>query len=196
MIIVNPRDWRALSHGDELQQRAFEVLKSNAVFERLAEFDPAHVSTIGNGLAIDTSDIDIVCSYASGEYFERVVRDAFGSCMDFSVSRVTVRGIEAVVANFRDTLEVEIYASATPTEQQLGYRHYLITVRLLMLAGEALATAVRERKLRGFKTEPALAAILGLEGDPYTALLELEQLSDRQVMALLRGACLSSAGNV
>jgi hypothetical protein len=186
MVITNPRDWRALEHGDPLQHKAFGVLERHRVFETLAEFDPAHVSTIGNGLATDSSDIDVVCSFRSREHFEAVVQQAFCECPGFRLYRVQGRGEEAVIAAFEDALEVEIYASFTKTEQHLAYRHYVIACRLLMVGGEELARTITERKRLGVKTEPAFAQVLRLEGDPYLALLDLEHLSDHQLGKLVR----------
>lgn len=196
MIIGDPRDWRALAHGDALQQQAFTVLERYAVFARLSEFDPAHVSTIGNGLATETSDIDVVCSFRNKEHFETVVRGAFSSAPGFSLRTFVVRGEASIVASFRDALEVEIYASETPTDQQLGYRHYVVTSKLLVLVGEELVHAVKARKRRGEKTEPALAEILGLDGDPYLALLDLEQLSESAMCELARRAGFSCVTTV
>jgi hypothetical protein len=177
VIISDPRDWRCLETGDTLQQRAYSALARNRVFEHLAEFDPAHVSTIGNCLAIETSDIDIICSYSDRQHFERVVQNAFGELRGFSLSTRINRGAEAVVAQFVDDLPVEIYAETTPTEQQFGYRHYIVITKLLHLAGEPLRNAICELKRAGLKTEPAVAQILGLKGDPYLALIALEGLS-------------------
>jgi hypothetical protein len=39
-------------------------------------------------------------------------------------------------------------------------------------------------KAAGLKTEPAFARYLGLSGDPYLALLGIEQMTDPQVAAL------------
>lgn len=177
MIVSDPRDWQLLDRGDALQRRAYAVLHRHRVFERLAEFDPAHVSTIGNGLALETSDIDIICSCADRQHFERVVRNVFGRLPGFSLSIRISRGVEAVVVQFEDDLPVEIYAESTPTEQQFGYRHYIIITKLLHLAGEPLRNAICELKRAGLKTEPAVAQILGLKGDPYLALIALEGLS-------------------
>lgn len=177
MFVSDPRDWQLLDRGDALQRRAYAVLHRHRVFEHLAEFDPAHVSTIANGLAIDTSDIDIICSYADRQYFERVVCDVFGTLPGFSLSIRVNRGVEAVLAQFEDDLQVEIYAESTPTEQQFGYRHYMVIAKLLHFGGEPLRNAIRELKRAGVKTEPAVAQLLGLKGDPYLALIALEGLS-------------------
>lgn len=40
-------------------------------------------------------------------------------------------------------------------------------------------------KSNGWKTEPAFAEVLGLEGDPYEALLELSKLP----RSAIRGLC-------
>lgn len=188
MIISDPRDWRCLETGDTLQQRAYGTLARNRVFEHLAEFDPAHVSTIGNGLAIETSDIDIICSYSDKQRFERVLQNAFARLRRFSLSTRTNRGIEAVVAQFEDDLMVEIYAEQTPTEQQFGYRHYMVIGKLLQLAGEPLRNAICDLKRAGLKTEPAVAQILGLDGDPYLALLALEDVSIAELAARVRSS--------
>ncbi|MDP4097618.1 DUF4269 domain-containing protein [Paenibacillus sp. P96] len=40
---------------------------------------------------------------------------------------------------------------------------------------------IRSMKRDGFKTEPAFAALLGLQGDPYEELLRMYSWSDEQL---------------
>nr|WP_249665381.1 DUF4269 domain-containing protein [Mucilaginibacter sp. Bleaf8] len=60
-----------------------------------------------------------------------------------------------------------------PSQQQSAYRHLLIEHYLLQLHGESLRKQVISLKNQGYKTEPAFAMALNLEGDPYLALLQL-----------------------
>ena len=61
----------------------------------------------------------------------------------------------------------------------------MIERRLLALAGPEFRTAIMQMRIKDIETEPAFAAMLELKGDPYRALLELEQLSDEQLARLL-----------
>ena len=58
--------------------------------------------------------------------------------------------------------------------------------RLLAFGGDALRIAVMAQRANGMKTEPAFATVLGLNGDPYRAMLDLQRSSDIELIALLR----------
>ena len=66
-------------------------------------------------------------------------------------------------------------------------RHFRIEERLLALNPD-LRPKVLELKRQGMKTEPALAKVLGLPGDPYEAILRLEDLDDPALQAMIRAA--------
>jgi hypothetical protein len=62
--------------------------------------------------------------------------------------------------------------------EQTAWRHFLVERRLLELGGPVFRAAVACERAHGMKTEPAFAAVLRLEGDPYRALLYLEDGAD------------------
>ncbi|MFC0810370.1 DUF4269 domain-containing protein, partial [Ensifer sp. P24N7] len=97
-----------------------------------------------------------------------------------------------IVARFRAFgWKVGIYGSSVPLRQQLAVRHYEIEKRLLCLGGDRLRSSVRTMKQSGIKTEQAFAVILNLTGDPYEALLRLENVSDSHLADLLADAGLA-----
>jgi hypothetical protein len=57
--------------------------------------------------------------------------------------------------------------------------------RLLALDDGRLRRAVGVQRANGLKTEPAFAAVLGIEGDPYMGLLELAAETDAELSARL-----------
>ncbi|HUD95277.1 DUF4269 domain-containing protein, partial [Sphingobium sp.] len=83
--------------------------------------------------------------------------------------------------------EFEIFGQPIPVAQQHGWRHYEIERRLLTLGGEAMRDAIMALREQGLKTEPSFARLLGLSGDPYAALLELEAQDDDTLRALIHG---------
>ena len=82
-------------------------------------------------------------------------------------------------------LPVEVFGDPRPVARQPGWRHFEIERRLLVLGGDRLRAAVMQRRRDGRKTEPALAHLLGLAGDPYAALLALDEMPDADIIRLL-----------
>jgi hypothetical protein len=58
--------------------------------------------------------------------------------------------------------------------------------RLINLGGDIFREKVRDLKLAGKKSEPAIADILGLIGDPYESVVELNDLSDGELVRVMR----------
>ncbi len=106
--------------------------------------------------------------------FVRTVEDAFQAEKDFSIRHLNDRELPAIVANFFiDDFEIEIFGQAVPSIQQAAYKHMLIEDYLLKKYGEAFRQQIITLKKQGYKTEPAFALLLGLEGNPYTELLKI-----------------------
>jgi hypothetical protein len=156
----------------------------------LAPFDPTIVGTFPLGLQIDGSDLDIACTCDDLDAFERALR---ASLSTLGVAPVRIDRLalspEAVVASLTwDGLPIEIFCQPLPVHEQAGFRHMVVEGRLLALGGAPLRDRVRALKLAGAKTEPAFAHVLGLAGDPYAALLTLEDWPTSRLRDLVLAA--------
>ena len=163
-----------------------EALSRANVLPKLAAFNPHVVGTPPLGLDIPTSDIDVICFAPDADAFTRAIWNAFGGRAGFRMWQ-KIAGGRAVVATFADVGWVfELFGQGCQISEQFGWRHFLVERRLLALGGDIFRAAVMRRRIDGMKTEPAFAAVLGLEGDPYQALLSLESCSDLELASLLR----------
>lgn len=164
-----------LKAGTPRQRHAYEVLSHEGIFNTLNAFDPILVGTIPISLDLSTSDLDIICCFTDKEFFRTILTEGFAKKHGFVVKEFSSKGIDTVVASFEAAdFCIEIFAQAVPTRQQYGYRHMVIEHRLLIEKGETFRQQILTLKRKGYKTEPAFAHLLGLAGDPYEALLELE----------------------
>jgi hypothetical protein len=162
-----------------------EALERAEVLPKLAAFDPHVAGTPPLGLDLPTSDIDVICFAPDAEAFARAVWNAFGTRPEFRIWQVGLDG--PVVASFAHAgWIIEIFAQASPISEQYGWRHFLVEQKLLALGGDPFRIAVMAQRNSGMKTEPAFASVIGLDGDPYEALLRLERASNGQLAALLR----------
>ena len=165
-----------LQNGNTRQQEAYRVLTQHKLFEKLAPYQPLLAGTIPLGIDIAQSDLDIVCCWTDKDVFLKSVSEHFCAYPSFTIREKIINGVPSVIAVFEvDGFMVEIFGQPLPSQKQAAYRHMLIEHKLLLQHGEAFKQQVIQLKLQGYKTEPAFAQLLGLEGDPYEALLLLEQ---------------------
>ena len=154
------------------------VLDGLSLLRVLRKFKPCVIGTPPLNLDIDTSDIDIACSAEDLFHFRHCSHQNFGKLKNYRCYDSIAQNLPAVIVQFYSMgWDIELFCQTIPTEQQWGVRHFKIEQRLLALEPR-LRIAVQQLKQKGIKTEPAFAQILGLEGDPYTAMLELEQSCD------------------
>lgn len=158
------------------------------LFSALSPYTPTLVGTYPLGLQTNTSDFDVACCCQDLSQFERALRSVL---LELGTPTALPRRVplspEATVTNFAcDGLPVEVFCQGIPVYEQHGFRHMIIEGRLLSLGS---SVRLRERVLAlrqaGMKTEPAFAELLGLVGDPYAAVLQLESQSTAQLTALL-----------
>lgn len=189
-------DLSYLRHGTARQQHTYAVLGRLALWPTLQAFGPVLTGTIPLDIDLPGSDADVVCEVnaATRPAFVALVRAHYGHLPGFRLAERRIGALDSVVASFSaDNLLVELFGQALPATQQHAYRHLLVEHTLLEIGGEPWRRAVRALKQQGLKTEPAFAQLLGLPGNPYEALLTLEQLSASEVGALV-GRCVLPAG--
>ena len=186
---MNWRNIAYLQHGTPRQQAAHATIIDLGVIDALRPFDPALVSTVCVDLDVPGSDLDVICELHDAEALAATIRTHFADRPHFSLRRTTDPA-RLVAAFETTTFPVEIYAEPCPVDQQSAYRHLTAMARLLNRRPKTLRHHVRRLKRAGWKTEPAFAHCLGLDGDPYAAMLALEAADDATLDALLCRASL------
>lgn len=162
-----------------------EALALTGALEGLAPFDPHIAGTPPLGIALPSSDIDILCETHDPAIFADHLRDRFGSMAGFSLHLRPE--LKAVIGRFEaHGWPFEIFGQTMPVIRQQGWRHFLIEKRLLALGGDDLRNRIMVLRRSGLKTEPAFTQALALSGDPYAAILALEGWSDDTLLTLVR----------
>jgi Domain of unknown function (DUF4269) len=153
--------------------------------KRLAPYDPVAVSSMLTGLNVGPSDLDVVCDLRPGGFLQ-AVRAWYGDRPGFATWR---SGPRTVVTFDGPHLRVELVGEERAVEEQTAYLHAVAHRRLTDLGGAAFIRAVRHARLEhGLKTEPAIAAVLGLAGEPYAGVMRLAAATEGDLVALLRRA--------
>lgn len=172
--MIDFEDINYLKTGNQKQQQAYQTLTQHAVLEKLVAFHPILTGTIPINIDIPSSDLDIICYWTNKEVFIIEIQKHFALETDFQLRETTINSQATVVANFRlDGFEIEIFGQNIPSKQQNAFRHLLIEQQVLAEKGEEFKQEIIRLKLQGYKTEPAFALLLKLEGDPYLSLLTL-----------------------
>ena len=172
-----------LKNGNMRQKQAYNILKESRIFTHLKAYNPLLAGTVPIGIDIAGSDLDIVCCFEDREKFVDEITLLLKLRPGFCLNKDERQG--AVVCRFEEGgMVLEIFASRTDSEKSNAFRHMLIENRILDLAGREFRKKVVALKKQGMKTEPAFAKLLGLKGEPYLALLELEGVSDEVLINL------------
>ena len=162
---------------------AKKAIDNCRILQTLSDYTPEVVSTIFADLDVAGSDIDIVCCHKDVTEFTSVFHSAFSSERNYEFENRK----EYVVGKFSyDDFIVEVYSTTRPVHTQVAYRHFQIMKRLSRHGGVKFSSRVRELKLSGLKTEPAICQVLSLLGNPYTAILELESWSENELANYVR----------
>ncbi|MES2486310.1 MAG: DUF4269 domain-containing protein [Bacteroidota bacterium] len=177
-----------LIHGTTLQQAAYRLLKGNCILETLAPYTPVLAGTIPINIAIEGSDLDILCQYTSAEEFTASLIQAFSHYKGFTIRTAVINGTESVISNFFiHDFELEIFGQATPVINQYGYRHMVVEHQILLEKGEDFRQQIISLKQQGYKTETAFAKLLGLQGNPYKALYNIFRVPNPENLNVTTG---------
>lgn len=137
------------------------------------------------GIDVANNDIDIACSYDDLDRFKMDSTTQFECFKNFEIRDSTAQNEESVVVQFSAlNWDIELFCQSIPTGQQWGVRYFRIEKRLLAVVPKLKATVIKLRQ-SGLKTEPAFAIALGLSGDPYLALLDLEHEGHDELLQLV-----------
>jgi hypothetical protein len=164
-----------------------EALRQSRVLELLDGFDPRVVGTLPLGLAVATSDIDIVCHAPDLDAFAAILWKQYRDLRRFQMHQWRSKRRPIVARfDFGDWV-FELFGDVRLVDRQPAWRHFDVERRLLRFDDGRLRAALVRLRANGQKTEPAFAAALGLDGNPYEAMLRLELESDSQLCARVEG---------
>ena len=179
-----------LARGNDRQRAAHRALADLRIFETLAPFRPLLSGTIPLAIDVAGSDLDVLCEVHDFDAFAEALGTAYGHAPDYTMSTVKPgRDGPYRTASFgHGGFVIEVFGQAIAVTRQGAYRHMVIQARLLDLGGDGLRREIVALRREGLKTEPAFARRLGVAGDPYIALLGLEEADDEALQVLLDDA--------
>lgn len=164
-----------LKTGTPTQQSIYKTLTESCVLSILKEYTPTLTGTFPIGINVENSDLDIICYMQDKDKFIKTLNQHFGSMKDYRLTSFVRNNKDIVLANFFfGNVEFEIFGQNTPVKEQNAYRHLVNEYRILNEQGEDFRQRIIQLKRQGIKTEPAFAQELGLDGDPYLAMLNIE----------------------
>jgi hypothetical protein len=185
---TNWRDISYLRDGAPQQRLAFQTLSKLGILSTLSHYDPILVSTVCLNIATPSSDLDIICEvHDHARCIDDVTRH-FGSFSRFSVRGSALAVPATVIQFFTEDFEIELFGQALPVQRQAAHLHLRQTHRVIQLGGERWRRDIQKLKSDGVKTEPALAQLLGLAGDPYQAVIKLQDHDDETLLAIMTAA--------
>ncbi|WP_434756610.1 DUF4269 domain-containing protein [Paenibacillus amylolyticus] len=181
-----------LSVGNQRQQDAYRVFQDSGLLAKLAAYSSYPTGTVPIDIDLPDSDLDVLCYADDLKTFQA---EQSGQLEGIALNGRTqwTYGISVSDQKAYVTCElklgswpVEIFVQAVPVEQQNAYLHMQVEWSLLQLWGEAGHREIRRLKQAGWKTEPAFAHVLGLEGNPYIEMRDLAELKEQELWEFAR----------
>lgn len=184
--MIDFKDTEYLKRGNPRQKGVYRIISELGILSVLREYRPVVAGTIPLDIDVETSDIDVLCHVTEFDPFERILEKSFARCDKFQLKKSNRKDAGRVTAGFFHGGEkVQIFGQPVPVEKQNGYMHMVVEYRILGLTAESFRAEIRRLKEEGVKTEPAFAALLEIDENPYDALLHYFRLSDEQLRAVI-----------
>jgi hypothetical protein len=175
-----------LLNGNARQISCCYKIQESHLLDKLSAYTPVLVGTIPLGIDLPESDVDIICRYKDFAECKDKLNKEFSKYEGFQLEEKVIRGDQIIKCSFIYAGEqIEIFASSQPVTEQNGYLHMIAEHRILRIGGEPFREKVMELRKAGMKTEPAFAHLLGLEGDPYERILEINTMTEEQLKILV-----------
>lgn len=163
----------------EKNELVFSAIQELGILLSYKEFYPLIAGTFPLGVNTDSSDVDVLLHSSDLDGLSKSFERDFSSYEDFELKRKVKRDKDSLICKFKfQKVEFELFAQDTITPQNIAFQHYLVEEKLLKYKGSTFFHKVRNlRRQEGLKTEPAFARVLGLAGDPYIELLNLNKVA-------------------
>lgn len=167
----------------EKNTKVWSAITQSKILDIFSEYKPLIAGTFPLNVEVEGSDVDILMQAKDLEEVRALVLKHFGNCTNFSQSIQKVDELDTLICSFIfNEVPFELFIQDKEPVRQTAYLHFLIEERLLKLGGELFKEKIINERKAGLKTEPAFAKIIGIEGDAYLQLLELQKKSSEDLI--------------
>ncbi len=172
-------DYEYLRTGNKVQRKSYEILSELDIKTALKHYSPVLVGTIPIGINIESSDLDILCEVNNFEEFDNIILEKYGHFSEFTFRKKTHQNRISYIYNFIfNDVEIEIFAQNKAVKIQNGYKHMVIENVINKVFGDVFVDEIIHLKRLGLKTEFAYAELLDLYGNPFEAILAVDNIAN------------------
>lgn len=172
----------------EKNEKVWSALQGSKILFELKEFFPLVTGTFPLALGTEDSDLDLTICCKDFKSLGSRLESLYGSLQEFSLEQVEIDSLDTLICSFFfGGVRFEIFAQGIASVKQKSFIHFAVEEKILKFGGETLRKQVQMERLKGLKTEPAFAKVLGLKGDPYTELLHWQTKPVKFLRRLIEG---------
>lgn len=170
----------------EKNQKVFSMVKKSKILHQLRAYNPLIAGTFPLGIDNAKSDIDLILCAPDLTELQGAIRRWYRVAPGFQDRLCKVDGVSSYIANFvLLDIPIEIFAQHAPSVKQTAYSHFHVEEKLLKVGGCDFRNTIMKYRQQGFKTEESFAKALNLTGDPYDAILGLQDKTEEELKQLI-----------